>query len=53
MGLSGEKSGFGPCAVLLKMSIADLGTHTAGGKNVTNTHKNPEKTSVCQGAQTI
>ena len=53
MGWSGERSGFRTCTVLLKMSIVDLGTHTAGGKNVTNTHKTPEKESMCQGAQTI
>lgn len=56
MGWSSEKSGFRTCTVLLKMSIVDLGTHTAGKnekKKVTNTLKNPEKTSVFQGAQTI
>lgn len=39
--------------MLLKMTAVDLGTDTAGGKNVTNAPKNPEKASVCRGAQTV
>lgn len=47
MDWSGEKSGFRTCAVLLKLSIADLGTHRAGGGNVTNTHTRILKRHLC------
>lgn len=34
-----SESGSRTLAVLLKMTVVDLGTDTAGGKNVTNTQR--------------